>query len=487
MTHLILNQDVEKLDWDGEPFHAMLCDPPYHLTTITKRFGKEDSAPAQHGTDGLFARLSKGFMGQEWDGGDVAFRPETWHRLGEFLYPGAFGMAFAAARGWHRLAVAIEDAGFIIHPTIFLWTYSSGFPKASRIDTWVDKDAGAEREIVAENMPQFGVSKSRIRYGYRKNMVKNGNITRAATPLAKDWEGHRYGLGAIMPAAEPIILFQRPYEGRPIDNIVENGAGALNIEGARISMEVSDREQYIKKRQSFSGIAGKDHTQGWKNTSEVLSPKELIDNSRNGRWPKNLIIQHLPGCRIVGYKQASSYQINRFKDGAKPFGNGAGHDYNTSDMESALIPIWECEDDCPAKEIGENAELFMQVGWSYEQQESLAKESPVLYYSKAGIKEKNAGLSEKNPHPTVKPIDLIKYMAQMLLPPDRYAPRRILIPFSGVGSEMIGAKLAGWEDVVGIERSEQYANIAEQRINYWTETSLHGPDYHEPGEQTRLF
>lgn len=130
------------LEWaatyDGEPFHALITDPPYHLTSITERFGKQGSAPAQFGKDGAFQRASRGFMNAQWDGGDVAFRPETWYALAQHLYPGAFGMAFASTRGLHRMMVAIEDAGLIIHPTMFnsilLWTFATGFPKAARIN-----------------------------------------------------------------------------------------------------------------------------------------------------------------------------------------------------------------------------------------------------------------------------------------------------------------------------------------------------------------
>lgn len=117
--------NVDVLEWaekyTGEKFHALISDPPYHLTSITNRFGKSNSAPAKYGSDGAFQRASSGFLHQTWDGGDIAFRPETWAALTEHLYPGAFGMAYASSRGWHRLACAIEDAGMIIVPSIFGW------------------------------------------------------------------------------------------------------------------------------------------------------------------------------------------------------------------------------------------------------------------------------------------------------------------------------------------------------------------------------
>ena len=129
---LLLNGDcieeMQKLIDDGVQVDSVVTDPPYHLTSIVKRFGKEDSAPAQFGTDGAYARASKGFMGKEWDGGDIAFRPETWELALKLLKPGGHLLAFSASRNYHRMAVAIEDAGFEIRDQM-MWLYGSGFPK----------------------------------------------------------------------------------------------------------------------------------------------------------------------------------------------------------------------------------------------------------------------------------------------------------------------------------------------------------------------
>jgi site-specific DNA-methyltransferase (adenine-specific) len=309
--------------YQGEPYHALLADPPYHLDTISKRFGKSDSAPARYGTDGAFQRASKGFMGQSWDS-DVAFRPETWDAFKAVLYPGAFGMAFAGARTYHHMACAIEEAGFIIHPMIG-WVYSSGMPKATKIR--VD-------DLV--------------------------------------WDGYKYGLGVQKPALEPICVFQRPYEGRPIENIVKTGAGVFNIEGGRV-------------------------------------------------------------------KSDAPYVINRFDDGAKPFGGGAGHEYTTT---------METKGRWPANFIGGDL-------------------PPYFYQPKPNAKERDAGLDGKNPHAAIKPIDLNRYLATLLLPPEMYAPRRLLNPFAGTGSEAIGAALAGWEQVDAIEIDPAYAETALLRINHW--------------------
>jgi hypothetical protein len=84
--------------------------------------------------------------------------------------------------------------------------------------------------------------------------------------------------------------------------------------------------------------------------------------------------------------------------------------------------------------------------------------------------------SARNPHPCVKPLDLCRYLATLLLPPAEYSPRRLLCPFSGVSSEMIGALLAGWDHVTGIEMDgeDQYIPIANARLHYWTGKTLRG-------------
>jgi site-specific DNA-methyltransferase (adenine-specific) len=119
---------IPKLVEKGVLVDSVVTDPPYHLTATVKRFGNNESAPAQFGKDGAMKRLSKGFMGKTWDGGDIAFRPETWVTISSIMRPGAFLVVFGGTRTYHRMACAIEDAGFVIQDCI-MWLYGSGFPK----------------------------------------------------------------------------------------------------------------------------------------------------------------------------------------------------------------------------------------------------------------------------------------------------------------------------------------------------------------------
>jgi len=161
---LLLNGDcleeMQKLIDDGTQVDSVVTDPPYHLTSITERFGKEGSAPAQYGTDGAFARASKGFMGKEWDGGDIAFRKETWELALKLLKPGGHLLAFSGSRTYHRMAVAIEDAGFEIRDQI-MWLYGSGFPKSHNLgDGWGTALKPAHEPIVMARKSIEGTNKN---------------------------------------------------------------------------------------------------------------------------------------------------------------------------------------------------------------------------------------------------------------------------------------------------------------------------------------
>ena len=146
-------EEMQRLIDEGVQVDSVVTDPPYHLTSIVKRFGKDNSAPAKYGTDGAYARASKGFMGKEWDGGDIAFRPETWELALKLLKPGGHLLAFSASRNYHRMAVAIEDAGFEIRDQL-MWLYGSGFPKSHNLgDGWGTALKPAHEPIVMARKP----------------------------------------------------------------------------------------------------------------------------------------------------------------------------------------------------------------------------------------------------------------------------------------------------------------------------------------------
>ncbi len=480
MKYKIYNQDV--IEWAHEyqkgKFHALISDTPYHLQSIVKRFGKKDSAPAKHGTDGVFSRSSKGFMGQTWDGGDIAFRPETWEALGEHLYPGAFGMCFSASRNWHRLAVAIEDAGFIIHPTIFGWLNGQGFPKATNISKQI-QPASEQKVVGVKHNTYDGANRNPNNH---KSPAETSNIGKWGlneTPHGKPeleptdemairWNGHRYGLQALKPAVEPIIVFQKPYEGKPLENIVRTGAGAINIEGGRIpTQDDYVINQFDDGMKPFGNGAGhkykslRRNARGGDNGLSGTSTFKIRERHAedfpepSGRWPANFILDESVAGRLD--EQSGTRTSGKMYSTSKRSTDGSPNGiYGKFDIDH---PLQETIGDS-----GGASRFFYNV------QEQIDAADPIYYCGKVSPTERNAGLDDRCIHPTMKPIALAKYLATLLLPPDEYAPRRILVPFSGVGSELIGCALAGWEQIVGIEFDTEngYVDMAHKRMEYWS-------------------
>lgn len=537
---------MDVLEWartyDGPKFHALLCDPPYEL----------------------------GFMGKGWDAQGVAFDPATWAALAEHLHPGGFIMAFASSRGWHRLACAIEDAGLRIHPSIFGWAFGSGFPKATRIDTQIDKAAGAEREVVGYSNPADPSSSSRFDgsggYNGTGRTREPLTITAPATPLAAAWEGHRYGGQALKPALEPIIVAQKPYAGRPVDSITATGAGALWIDGARVPTGTP-----IAAHHGTNGAAG--HTMGKRNEYTLGDSGSIFQSA--GRWPPNLVISHLPptpcpcaaytpdaaplagcracggtgtvpGCERVGTRRVRGRDVETgatCENEHVCYSDNIGGRSTTTTTEA--VAEYRCAPGCPVSRLDEAvgplaaggfparrnvsgysggldqgdtphgavktdaggpSRFFPTPDWSLDIAEALAAADPVLYCAKASRRERNSGLDEwpeaqvrrhsggefahnsgstvsskngamaRNIHPCCKPLMLTRWLASLLLPPAAYAPRRILVPFAGSGSEMIGAMLAGWEEVIGIEAEAEYVDIARARLAWWAANRDKAPE-----------
>jgi site-specific DNA-methyltransferase (adenine-specific) len=217
---------------------SVVCDPPYHLTSIVARASGMSADKAE--TDShvrraaerkeAYGRMIGGFMGKQWDGGDIAFRPDVWRECLRVLKSGGYLLAFASTRGFGRMSVAIEDAGFITHPLI-AWVFGSGFPKATRIK-------------------------------------------------AEGFDDFRYGGQALKPAIEPIYMGQKPFEKglTGTQNIVKWGTGALNIGGCRVDAGDGYQENAV--------------TQGINTARTSYAPavdRRTFAPSQSGRWPANLI------------------------------------------------------------------------------------------------------------------------------------------------------------------------------------------------------
>jgi len=229
-------------------FDSIVTDPPYHLTSIVKRFGGANAAPAKAGTDGLFQRSSRGFMGKEWDGGDIAFRSETWAAALRVLKPGGHLVAFSAAKNYHHMALAIELAGFEMRDAI-LSLYSASEAWRAFLDSLTPDQIGAlARACATSDAPLLA-------WLYGCGFPKSHDVSKgidkllgAATPEAAEWEG--WGT-ALKPAWEPIVLARKPLaEGSVARQHMATGTGGLNIDAARIP---SDGGKVTKSNERKAG------------------------------------------------------------------------------------------------------------------------------------------------------------------------------------------------------------------------------------------
>lgn len=389
---------------------SVITDPPYHLTSIVKRFGKEGSAPAQHGKDGAFARASRGFMGKEWDGGDIAQQPEFWAEVLRVLKPGGHLLAFSGSRTYHRMACAIEDAGFEIRDQI-MWVYGSGFPKSHDVSKGIDRAAGAEREVVGPSKRHSGQSYQWAGENRNPNHSElNAAITAPATPAAKQWEG--WGT-ALKPAHEPICVARKPLIGTVAENVLRCGTGALNIDGCRV-----DGEDAYEGRSRHGG--------GLMQGSSFQLP-DSASSMPAGRWPANVIhdgsdevVAGFPRSSVTGKRTASSKAAEV-----------SGTNWLSDNHESTEYT-----------DSGSAARFF--------------------YCAKASKRDRDEGLSEqRNTHPTVKPTDLMRYLCRLVTPPGGV----VLDPFMGSGSTGKAAMLERFR-FIGIDMTEEYFRIAGARIEH---------------------
>tara|TARA_R100001440_G_scaffold19674_2_gene33231 strand:- start:2723 stop:3979 length:1257 start_codon:yes stop_codon:yes gene_type:complete len=378
---------------------SIVTDPPYHLTSIVKRFGKEDAAPAKHGTDGVFVRSSKGFMGKEWDGGDIAFQVETWRKCYELLKPGGHMIAFSGSRTYHRMAVAIEDAGFEIRDQC-IWLYGSGFPKSHNI-------------------------------------------------------GNGWGT-ALKPAHEPMVLARKPLSEKSVaDNVDKFGTGAINIEACRIEGEVKhpdtmpDFRDQGEQSKAAIGVDKLSFGQTSNAKRKQLSDSDLVDN-QTGRWPSNVMHDGSEQIQEI-FPETSSTEVSRQRTHKGIWTAG-----ELADTEQ-FMPAYGDQ--------GNASRYFYCAKTSKDERNSgLHGRHQGQYSSDGRAKEiENAYQRNKsvsaNTHPTVKPVELMRYLVRLVTPKGGV----ILDPFMGSGSTGMGAREEDFS-FIGIEKESEYYEIAKARI-----------------------
>lgn len=375
---------------------SCVTDPPYALVSISKRFGKDGAAPAKVGKTGAYARASAGFMGKKWDTGETAFDPEFWAEVLRVLKPGGHVLAFGGTRTYHRLACAIEDGGFEIRDQIG-WLYGSGFPKSHN---------------------QTG-----------------------------DWQG--WGT-ALKPAWEPIVVARKALDGTNAANLLKWGVGALNIDGCRVEFDGAADQASAKPGGKMTAKVGA-LAGGVQNDN---ARTEFVSDNTKGRWPANVI------------HDGSNEVLDAFPQAPGQMARSSSRERRADQsVYGAMHRGGEVEHE-PRDNGGSAARFFYCAKASRKDRNNGldAFEAKPLLWS-AGTQNPSSFQSEgidksaKNPHPTVKPTDLMRYLCRLVTPPGG----TVLDPFMGSGSTGRGAVMEGFS-FIGIEMDASYYDIADARI-----------------------
>ena len=451
------NRDhLRRLIDQGVRVHAVVTDPPYGLTSVVKRFGKEGAAPAKHGTDGAFARASGGFMGKKWDGTGIERDPEFWRLIWEILLPGGFVFAFSGSRTGHWQACAMELAGFVMHP-MHGWVYGSGMPKAHNPVKHIDalKLMGSARTTDIRKMEMgddYAPSgRGRVNYDNGGGSKMNGHVGpyEPKTLEAARWEGWRHGTQSQKPALEPIYLAQKPYDQKTgALNLLKHGVGAVNIDACRVPINPSSDASQLRtmsRSQRTEDMNGQEWglSKSGGDTPTVVRP--------DGRWPANLL--HDGSAEVVALfpqtpgQPAKASTSDTMRAGQNTYGtmsrgsNGAEPRDDTGSAARFFNSFAPTEEDYA---------WAIAAGVIDEAPDA----DPIIYQGKA-TKADRAG----SKHPTVKPIALMQHLIRHITPPGGV----VLDPFAGSGTTAEAARREGF-DCLLMEQDQDYATFLRERF-----------------------
>ena len=396
---------------EGWTIDSIVTDPPYWLTSTVKRFGKENSAPNQYWKDGSFARLTKWFMGKEWDGSWIEYNIDAWRKCFEALKPWGYLLAFWWSRTYHRIACAIEDAGFEIRDCI-MWLYGSWFPKSLNIWLAIDKKNWVESEVVWEWKSWVS---SRAYQSEEQTTAGEYQIKKATNEWA--WWGT-----ALKPSYEPIIVARKPLEWSCTDNVIKYWVGGINIDGCRVETDDNlNGGAYSKWEYDTSDNVYK----LW------LKRIEWQYEQPQGRFPANTIL---------------TYWDDDKEEVCWWFHNNEQRYYYTAKASK--------------RDRDEGLDGFEAKTKVFNWQSSKSSEDMKDV-------EKRFTTVGRNTHPTVKPTDLMQYLVRLVTPNGW----TVLDPFNWSGSTW---KAVMYENkdrnknykYIWIELTDEYLPIAKARIEY---------------------
>ena len=361
--------------------------------------------------------------------------------------PGAHLLCFGGTRTFHRMACAIEDAGWEIRDCI-MWVYGSGFPKSMDVAKAIDKSTGYVGEVIGERTVDVGMQGGHMHAGRKQQQV------RALSDQAREWEG--WGT-CLKPAWEPIIVARKPLDGTVAANVLKWGVGAMNIDACRVAIEQGDdvfaKNPHTHSKGKDSGIYGtyKEQQGNW--------------SGEKGRFPANVLHD---GSQMV---------LELFPDTGKSSGGGM-HTRGTAGAESTNV-YGAYAGGTATKNVGmgdsgsagryfntlrdgeESADrTYTDRGSTNFAAKPGMRREPTsadrfFYCAKASKKDRGEG----NNHPTVKPVALMEWLVTLVTPQGGV----VLDPFAGSGTTLVACERLGF-DSIGIEREAEYVEIIKRRL-----------------------
>lgn len=476
---------------------SIVTDPPYGLGT------KEPTVPEIIAyLQGADLDTGGDFMGRDWSVPSV----QVWKECFRVLKPGSHLLSFGGTRTFDLISIGLRAAGFESRDTVasqfgvqtLQWCYGQGFPKSMNVSKAIDahllhggssslhiKDANAGRPGERRERGQANNGGIVGTGGYTRDPIKD----QPSTGKAEEWLG--WGT-SLKPSWEPILVFRKPLEGTVAQNVLKHGTGGINVDANRIGTSEA-RPKVVREDHECSSVV----YSGGKTRGALGS--RAIGTTMQGRWPSNFLLVHADACKKVGTKKVKAPVINRFSDGMKPFGEGAGHSFTSEQQGDAEgmeeIPVYECGEGCPVKLLdnqsgdlsstskpsvkkaaagksspsmenpdsrpaGTAMTAYGGVGGASRYFGHFEPEAPFFYCGKVSKKERFewAEGEEVPAHPTVKPLSLMRWLVKLVTPKGAV----VLDPYCGSGSTCVAAIQTDCH-YIGIERDPEFHTLATKR------------------------
>ena len=417
----------------------LFCDPPYALGSevIIRQDGKVDYKKASD------------FM-NKWEMPTGDYWEKWFIEAYRTLKHGGYLIMYGMDRQLLLFKYYASLAGFQEQQSIY-WYYISNFPKATDLSKQIDKNAGAEREVIGTKISEGGRSGNTSGI---ENFNKEFDITTPSTELAKKYNGYKYSISPLKQTCETIMVFKKPNKTGSVlhDTLaMENGdntitCSALNIDGNRVGYDMNDTNPATNPRYRFeNGYKIPEKGQKSNGTSNFTSSKN--DINLDGRYPAQTFIDSKVAEKLdlqSGISKSTNNRKNKIgtvTDSPTSFGvANKEHEYNDIGGCSKILHKCDYEKN--------DFDLF-------------------IYNPKVSKQERNKGLSvNENNHPTLKPIELNKKILKLFKTPNEQV---IIYPFAGSGSEIIGGHKANFRTWYACEINDNYTKIANRRIEYFKE------------------